>query len=129
VLGLFPAFPAGSRSTEFDEQEFVLVLSGGGARGFAQSRVLRVLEEMRIAPDLIVGTSVGAIAPDQARAPDSGNALVAFPRPSAITSDRIHLPLASTQRRALLSSRSLALGKLWPVSWNTLSLTANPADS
>jgi NTE family protein len=39
----------------------VLVLSGGGARGTAHVGVIRALEELRIAPDLIVGTSMGSI--------------------------------------------------------------------
>jgi NTE family protein len=38
-----------------------LVLSGGGARGAAHIGVLKVLEELRIPVDLIVGTSMGAI--------------------------------------------------------------------
>ena len=39
-----------------------LVLSGGSARGFAHLGVLRVLEREGLRPDLVVGTSVGAIA-------------------------------------------------------------------
>ena len=38
-----------------------LVLSGGSARGFAHLGVLRVLEREGLRPDLVVGTSVGAI--------------------------------------------------------------------
>jgi NTE family protein len=38
-----------------------LVLSGGGARGAAHIGVLKVLEEMHIKPDLVVGTSMGSI--------------------------------------------------------------------
>lgn len=38
-----------------------LVLSGGGARGFAHIGVLRVLKEMRIPVDYVVGTSMGAV--------------------------------------------------------------------
>jgi len=38
-----------------------LVLSGGGARGAAHVGVLRVLEEMRVPVDRIVGTSIGSI--------------------------------------------------------------------
>ena len=43
------------------EPKLALVLSGGGARGAAHVGVLKVLEELRVAPDLIVGTSMGAI--------------------------------------------------------------------
>ena len=38
-----------------------LVLSGGGAKGFAHIGVLKVLEEQGIKPDYISGTSMGAI--------------------------------------------------------------------
>jgi len=38
-----------------------LVLGSGGPRGFAHIGVLKVLEEMGIHPDLIVGSSVGAM--------------------------------------------------------------------
>lgn len=38
-----------------------LVLSGGGARGFAHIGVLRVLHEMRVPVDLVVGTSMGSV--------------------------------------------------------------------
>ncbi len=38
-----------------------LVLSGGGARGAYQAGVYRCLEEMKWSPDIICGTSVGAI--------------------------------------------------------------------
>jgi NTE family protein len=37
------------------------VLSGGGARGLAHIGVLRALEEARLRPDVVVGTSMGAI--------------------------------------------------------------------
>lgn len=38
-----------------------LVLSGGGARGVAHVGVLKVLEELRVPVDCVVGTSMGAI--------------------------------------------------------------------
>jgi len=38
-----------------------LALGGGGARGLAHLGVLQVLEESNIKPDLIIGTSMGAI--------------------------------------------------------------------
>ena len=38
-----------------------LVLSGGGAKGFAHIGVLEVLDSMGVRPDIIVGTSIGAI--------------------------------------------------------------------
>ncbi len=41
--------------------ELALVLSGGGARGAAHIGVLKVLEELHVVPDLIVGTSMGSI--------------------------------------------------------------------
>ena len=38
-----------------------LVLSGGGAKGFAHIGVLQVLDSVGVRPDLVVGTSMGAI--------------------------------------------------------------------
>jgi predicted acylesterase/phospholipase RssA len=38
-----------------------LVLAGGGAKGFAHIGVLEVLDSIGVKPDLIVGTSIGAI--------------------------------------------------------------------
>jgi NTE family protein len=38
-----------------------LVLSGGGARGFAHIGVLKALEKARVPVDMVVGTSMGAI--------------------------------------------------------------------
>jgi NTE family protein len=36
-------------------------LGGGAARGLSHIGVLKVLEEYKISPDLIAGTSIGAI--------------------------------------------------------------------
>jgi len=47
--------PAGARP------KVCLVLSGGGARGAAHVGVLKVLEEMRVKVDCVVGTSMGSI--------------------------------------------------------------------
>lgn len=41
--------------------ELGLVLSGGGAKGMAHAGVLKALEEIDIKPDIIAGTSAGAI--------------------------------------------------------------------
>ncbi len=63
VVGLFLllALPVAGQEKVVDKPELVLVLSGGGARGFAHIGVLRVIEELEIAPDLIVGTSMGSV--------------------------------------------------------------------
>lgn len=51
----FAAPPEGTR------RHIALVLSGGAARGFAHIGMLRVLEREGLRPDLVVGTSAGAI--------------------------------------------------------------------
>lgn len=54
VLAETPQAEPGSRP------KIGLVLSGGGAKGLAHVGVLRVLEEMRVPVDVIVGTSAGS---------------------------------------------------------------------
>lgn len=44
-----------------ERPRIALVLGSGGPRGFAHIGVLKVLEEMGVRPDLIVGSSVGAM--------------------------------------------------------------------
>ena len=41
--------------------KIALVLGGGAARGFAHIGVIKVLEEQGIVPDIVVGTSAGAV--------------------------------------------------------------------
>lgn len=45
----------------FKKKKLGLVLSGGGARGYAHIGILKVLDELKIKPDYIAGTSMGAI--------------------------------------------------------------------
>jgi NTE family protein len=59
-LMLAAAPPTGAQETG-ERDKLVLVLSGGGARGAAHIGVLRVLEELEISPDLVVGTSMGSV--------------------------------------------------------------------
>jgi NTE family protein len=61
TLALILALTATAEEPEKEEPKLVFVLSGGGARGIAHIGVIRVLEELHIAPDLIVGTSMGSI--------------------------------------------------------------------
>lgn len=61
LMALAVASPVVAQEPPPKEDMLVLVLSGGGARGFAHIGVLRVLEELDIAPDLIVGTSMGSV--------------------------------------------------------------------
>jgi len=44
-----------------DSGKLALVLAGGGAKGFAHIGVLRMLDSLGIVPDLVVGTSAGAL--------------------------------------------------------------------
>ncbi|MDK9698717.1 MAG: patatin-like phospholipase family protein [bacterium] len=50
-----------ARQDTVTKTPFVLVLSGGGSRGLAHIGLLRVLEWNGIVPDMIVGTSFGAV--------------------------------------------------------------------
>lgn len=53
--------PAGDRVQVGERPRVGLVLGGGGARGIAHVGVLRVLEELHVPVDFVVGTSMGAI--------------------------------------------------------------------
>ena len=55
------AVPAPGSSTRAPRPKVVLVLSGGGARGAAHLGVLKVLEELHVPVDMVVGTSAGAL--------------------------------------------------------------------
>ena len=59
VIGLFLIPAAGAQTCPAGRT--ALVLSGGGAKGLAHIGVVRVLDSMGIRPDLVVGTSMGAI--------------------------------------------------------------------
>ena len=48
-------------NSQLSTQEFGLVLSGGGALGFAHIGVIKALEEYGIEPKYVAGTSMGAI--------------------------------------------------------------------
>jgi len=50
-----------SRDQNHRGQRLALVLSGGGARGFAQIGVLKAIERRGLQVDLVVGTSMGGI--------------------------------------------------------------------
>ncbi len=55
------ASPANEQAVQPRRPKIGLVLSGGGARGFAHVGVLRVLEELRVPVDVVTGTSMGSI--------------------------------------------------------------------
>lgn len=66
LLSLFSVRTGSAQETTFQETaadtpKIGLVLSGGGAKGFAHIGVLKTLEEAGIKPDYITGTSMGAI--------------------------------------------------------------------
>ncbi len=55
------AAPRAARAQACTPQVTGLVLSGGGAKGFAHIGVFKVLDSLGIVPDMIVGSSIGAI--------------------------------------------------------------------
>ena len=50
-----------SKSSCNNDYKFGIALSGGGARGFAHIGVLKALEEYKMEPDIISGTSMGSL--------------------------------------------------------------------
>jgi predicted acylesterase/phospholipase RssA len=71
ILLLLAATPAGGQQarlpscppvvTATQARPLALVLSGGGARGLAHIGVLRVLDSLGVQPEMVVGTSMGAL--------------------------------------------------------------------
>ena len=58
---LFPLWGFSQEQSAPARPKLGLVLSGGGAKGFAHIGVLKVLEEAGLRPDMISGTSMGGI--------------------------------------------------------------------
>ena len=72
-----------------------LVLSGGGAKGLAHIGVLRVLDSLGIRPDLVVGTSMGAVVGALYASGYSGRTLDSLARALPLADlFRPHQPLA-----------------------------------
>jgi NTE family protein len=61
LAALVPAAAHAQQGCPAASSPTALVLSGGGARGLAHIGVLRLLDSAGVRPDLIVGTSMGAI--------------------------------------------------------------------
>ena len=63
TLGAQTTAPSNVVSTPAQPQrpKIALVLSGGGARGFAHIGALKVLRELNVPIDMVVGTSMGAV--------------------------------------------------------------------
>ncbi|MEQ8485748.1 MAG: patatin-like phospholipase family protein [Pseudomonadales bacterium] len=61
ALCLLAATATGAPASDPAQPRIGLVLGGGGARGAAHVGVIRVLEQAGVRPDVIVGTSMGAI--------------------------------------------------------------------
>ncbi|MBN1894063.1 patatin-like phospholipase family protein, partial [bacterium] len=62
LLCLLLCLPLQAQPREQDRPKIGLVLSGGGARGFAHIAVLKMLDSLEIPVDYITGTSMGGIA-------------------------------------------------------------------
>ena len=56
-----PSTPSWSRPTRADRVTTAFVLGGGGVLGAVEVGMLRALFEREITPDLVLGTSVGAL--------------------------------------------------------------------
>ncbi len=81
-----------------------LVLSGGGTRGFAHIGVLRVLQELRVPVDLVVGTSMGAVVGGAYAAGRSAAELERFARNTdwaAVLADRPSRTAGDFRRREM----------------------------
>ena len=81
---LLASAAASTAQVPFKPARVALVLSGGGLRGLAHLGVLRVLEQQGLRPDLIVGTSVGAVIGGAYASGTPVKALEALPLPTVL---------------------------------------------
>lgn len=86
---------------------FALALSGGGSRGFAHIGVLQALEEEGLIPDMIVGSSIGAIVGGLYAAGYTPQEL----RDKATSTDWGNLFFGQPQRRNLVLAQKENSGK------------------
>lgn len=82
-----------------------LVLGGGGAKGMAHLGVLAVLDSLGITPDLIVGTSAGAVIGAMWASGESAASIEARVRAARL--DRIVRPYSPSLAPAFASARPL----------------------
>ncbi|MFZ9898236.1 MAG: patatin-like phospholipase family protein [Gemmatimonadaceae bacterium] len=82
-----------------------LVLGGGGAKGMAHLGVLAVLDSLGITPDLIVGTSAGAVLGAMWASGESAASIEARVRAARL--DRIVRPYSPSLAPAFASARPL----------------------
>ncbi len=81
---LMPPAAAHTPQAPLKPARVALVLSGGGLRGLAHLGVLRVLEQQGLRPDLVVGTSVGAIIGGAYASGTPVKDMEALPQPGAL---------------------------------------------
>lgn len=101
----------GDQAAPGSRPRIALVLSGGGARGFAHVGVLKVLRDLRIPVDMVAGTSMGAVVGGAYASGRSVEELEEFVRVtnwSAILVDRPprdELPIRRREEDLLVPSR------------------------
>lgn len=83
---LAPVRPVLGQAAPCPPGPIALVLSGGGAKALAHIGVLRVLDSLGIRPDLVVGTSMGAIIGAMYASGYSGREIDSLARSLPITS-------------------------------------------
>ncbi len=120
--------PFSIRVPSVSRASFTLILSGGGARGFAHAGVLRALEAYGFRPGALVGVSMGAVvAVTYSQREDWYPALLgmdtsAFPRPFR-SGDGSATPLRKRLGRLFVSLEA-AREMFWGWGFGTRALTA-----
>ena len=102
VLCAFSVRPASAQIGSCEPARTALVLAGGGSKGFAHIGLLQALDSLGIHPDLIVGTSIGAILGAMYAAGESGREIETHFRAARLDAlIRDYAPIVSASLGAL----------------------------
>ena len=135
LAGERPAEPEPGALPAFDKRDLgqiVLVLQGGGALGAYQAGVFQALHEAGVAPDWVIGTSIGAINAGIIAGNRPGDRLPRLRefwtrmRHNPVTQLVSEIPGWGAMAASAMTMASGVQGFFWPNAWASLGLPLTP---